>query len=83
MANYYSVPDATRRRIVEVHSLADEIQIYEGDLLIARHRMLEGRRQRSVLSGHRRSGRKCDIAAPSAIDGACSATIKVRTRVAS
>lgn len=23
--NYYSVPDATRRRIVEVHSLADEI----------------------------------------------------------
>lgn len=68
--NYYSVPDATRRRMVEVHSLADEIQIYEGDLLIARHPMLEGRRQRSVLSGHRRSGRKCDIAAPSVIDGA-------------
>jgi transposase len=59
--NYYSVPDATRRRMVEVHSLADEIQIFERDLLIARHPMLEGRRQRSVLSGHRKHHRKCDI----------------------
>lgn len=41
--NYYSVPDATRRRTVEVHSLADEIQIFEAGLLIARHPMLEGR----------------------------------------
>ncbi|MFT6473105.1 MAG: transposase [Qipengyuania sp.] len=67
--NYYSVPDATRRRMVEVHSLADEIQIFEGDLLIARHPMLEGRRQRSVLSGHRRPNRKCDISTPPAIHG--------------
>lgn len=67
--NYYSVPDATRRRMVEVHSLADEIQIFEGDLLIARHPMLDGRRQRSVLSGHRRPNRKRDISIMPAIDG--------------
>jgi len=67
--NYYSVPNATRKRLVEVHSLADEIQIFEGDLLIARHPMLEGRRQRSVLSGHRKLDRKCENAAPSKIIG--------------
>lgn len=55
--NYYSVPDATRRRVVEVHSLADEIQIFEDDCLIARHPLLEGRRQRSLLEGHRRQYR--------------------------
>lgn len=56
--NYYSVPDATRRRVVEVHSLADEIQIFEENRLIARHPILEGRRQRSLLDGHRRSPRR-------------------------
>ncbi len=58
--NYYSVPDATRRRVVEVHSLADEILIYEESRLIARHPMLEGRRQRSLLDGHRRTYRQRD-----------------------
>ena len=58
--NYYSVPDATRRRIVDVHSLADEIQIFEDDRLIARHPHLEGRRERSLLDGHRRRSRKKD-----------------------
>ena len=60
--NYYSVPDATRRRLVEVHSMADEIQIFEGDRLIARHPLLDGRRQRSLLDGHRRSARQQDQA---------------------
>ncbi|MEQ6335484.1 IS21 family transposase [Sphingobium sp. MK2] len=55
--NYYSVPDATRRRVVEVHSLADEIHIFEDNRLIARHPLLEGRRQRSLLEGHRRQYR--------------------------
>ena len=32
--NYYSVPDATRRRVVEVHSMADKIKIFEVDRLI-------------------------------------------------
>ena len=58
--NYYSVPDATRRRLVEVHSMADEIQIFEGDRLIARHPLLDGRRQRSLIEGHRRSARPGD-----------------------
>jgi hypothetical protein len=52
--NYYSVLDATRRRVVEVHSLADEIHIFEDNRLIARHPLLEGRRQRSLLEHHRR-----------------------------
>jgi len=58
--NYYSVPDTTRRRLVEVHSLADEIHIFEDDRLIARHPLLEGRRQRSLLEGHRRQYRPKD-----------------------
>jgi len=58
--NYYSVPDATRRRVVEVHSLADEIRIFENDRLIACHPLLEGRRQRSLLDGHRRHQRRND-----------------------
>lgn len=51
-------PAYTRRRVVEVHSLADEVQIFEGDKLIARHPMLEGRRERSLLPGHRKSAGK-------------------------
>lgn len=58
--NYYSVPDVTRRRVVEVHSLADEVHIFEDDRLIARHPLLEGRRQRSLLEGHRRIYRPKD-----------------------
>ena len=53
--NFYSVPDATRRRVVEVHSLADEIRIFEEGELIAAHPVLEGRRQRRVAPGHRKS----------------------------
>ena len=33
--NYYSVPDTTRRRVLEVHALADEIRIYEAGQLVA------------------------------------------------
>ena len=68
--NYYSFPDATRRRLVEVHSMADEIQIFEDDRLIARHPLLAGRRQRSLLKGHRRSTRQQDLATvPAALGG--------------
>jgi transposase len=52
--NLYSVPDATRKRLVEVHTLADEIRIFEADRLIAIHPVLEGRHQRSVAPGHRK-----------------------------
>jgi transposase len=52
--NLYSVPDATRKRVVEVHTLADEIRIFEAGRLIAAHPVLEGRHQRRVSPGHRR-----------------------------
>jgi hypothetical protein len=51
--NFYSVPDATRRRLVEVHTLADEVHIFEDGQLIASHPVLEGRYQRRVEPGHR------------------------------
>ncbi len=51
--NLYSVPDRTRR-VVEVHQLADEIQIYDAGRLVAVHPVLEGRRQYLIAPGHRR-----------------------------
>ncbi|MER8544029.1 IS21 family transposase, partial [Mesorhizobium sp. M1334] len=51
--NFYSVPDATRRRVVEVHTLAEEVRIFEDGALIATHPILEGRHQRHVEPGHR------------------------------
>ena len=53
--NLYSVPDATRRRVVEVHTLADEIRIFEDGRLIAAHAVLEGRHQRHIAPGHRKT----------------------------
>ncbi|MBB6511143.1 hypothetical protein F4695_004541 [Rhizobium soli] len=53
--NTYSVPDATRSRMVEVHSLADEVRIFENGTLIAAHPVLERRKQRRVHPDHRRS----------------------------
>lgn len=51
--NYYSVPDRTRKRVLEVHSLAREVRIFEEGTLLAAHSVLEGRRQSSILPGHR------------------------------
>ena len=51
--NLYSVPDCTRKRAVEVHTLADEIRIFEAGRLIASHPVLDGRGQRRVAAGHR------------------------------
>jgi hypothetical protein len=55
--NLYGVPDATRKRVIEVHTLADEVRIFEADTLIAAHPVLEGRHQRRVASGHRKMAR--------------------------
>jgi len=52
--NLYSVPDATRKRVVEVHTLANEVRIFEDGALIAAHPVLEGRHQRRVATGHRK-----------------------------
>jgi hypothetical protein len=49
----YSVPDCTRKRVVEVHTLADEVRIHEDGRLVAVHRVLEGRGQRRIAAGHR------------------------------
>ena len=51
--NLYSVPDGTRRRVVEVQTLAGTINILEDGKLIAAHPVLEGRGQRRIAAGHR------------------------------
>jgi len=51
--NKYSVPDGTRRRTVEVHSLSDEIRILEDGRLVASHPVLPGRGSRRVAADHR------------------------------
>lgn len=44
--NLYSVPDTTRRRIVDVHVCADEIRILENGAIVAIHTPLEGASRR-------------------------------------
>ena len=51
--NLYSVPDTTRRRPVEVHSMAHEVRILEQGQIIATHPVLDGRGQRRIIAGHR------------------------------
>lgn len=53
--NLYSVPDGTRRRVVEVQILPGEIRILEDGRPIAIHRPLQGRGRRALLPGHRSS----------------------------
>jgi transposase len=52
--NLYSVPDATRKRVVEVQSHPREIRIFEDRVLIAFHPVLEGKNQRRVDPAHRK-----------------------------
>src|SRR3954464_8216492 len=54
--NLYSVPDTTRRRVLEVHVLADEIRLFEAGTLVACHAPLDGRDQRRVDPAHRKTG---------------------------
>jgi hypothetical protein len=56
----YSVPEATRKGVVEVHTLADEVRIFEDGRLIDAHPALEGRHQRQVAAGHRKMPRGRD-----------------------
>ena len=51
--NYYSVPETTRKRTVEVQNLVDEIRIFEDGACIAHHPVLEGRNRRRVDPTHR------------------------------
>jgi transposase len=52
--NLYSVPDTTRRRILDVHVMADAIGIFEDGTLVASHAPLEGRDQKSLDPAHRK-----------------------------
>jgi transposase len=53
--NQYSVPDTTRRRIVEVQNHPAEVRIFEDGLLIACHPVLDGKNQRRVDPSHRKA----------------------------
>ncbi|MGH8567885.1 MAG: IS21 family transposase, partial [Gammaproteobacteria bacterium] len=63
--NFYSVPDGTRQRAVEVHALLDEVQIFEDGRLIAAHPWQEGTLQRRVSQGHRRFPARVTDSTPS------------------
>ena len=52
--NQYSVPDTTRRRIVEVQNHPAEVRIFEDGQLIASHPVMEGKNQRRVDPSHRK-----------------------------
>jgi hypothetical protein len=53
--NLYSVPDTSRRRVLDVHVFADEIRIFEDGALIASHIPLEGRDQKHLDPAHRKA----------------------------
>ena len=53
--NLYSVPNTTRKRVLEVQSHPSEIRIFEEGHLIARHPVLEGRNLRRVDPSHRKA----------------------------
>ena len=52
--NLYSVPDTTRRRVLDVHVFADAIRIFEDGKLIAAHAPLEGRGEKRLDPPHRK-----------------------------
>lgn len=53
--NFYSVPDTTRRRTLEVQHHATEVRIYEDGQLIACHPVLEGKALRRIDPAHRKA----------------------------
>jgi hypothetical protein len=57
--NLYNVPDTTRRRVFDVHVLADEIRIFEEGTLVATHAPLEGRGKKRLDPSHRKPVSSC------------------------
>jgi transposase len=53
--NLYSVPDSTRRRMVEVQHHPKEVRVFEDGRLIASHPVLEGKNLRRVDPRHRQA----------------------------
>ena len=64
--NFYSVPDTTRRRTLEVQHHVTELRIFEDGQLVARHPVLEGKARRRVDPAHRKAPPKRPAAPPSA-----------------
>jgi len=52
--NLYSVPDTTRKRVLDVQSHPKEIRIFEDGALIAVHPVLDGKNRRRVDPAHRK-----------------------------
>jgi hypothetical protein len=61
--NLYSVPDATRKRVLDVQNHPKEIRIFEDGALVAVHPVLDGKNRRRVDPAHR----KAPQAAPTAV----------------
>ena len=53
--NLYSVPDATRKRMLDVQNHPKEIRIFEDGALIAIHPVLDGKNRRRVDPAHRKA----------------------------
>ncbi len=64
--NFYSVPDTTRRRTLEVQHHVTELRIFEDGQLIARHPVLEGKARRRIDPAHRKAPPKRPAPPPAA-----------------
>ncbi len=53
VGNLYSVPDAARKRALEIHIHAGQLHILENGALIAVHPVLEGKNQCRLDPSHR------------------------------
>ncbi len=53
--NLYSVPDTTRKRLLDVQSHPKEIRIFEDGALVAVHPVLDGKNRRRVDPAHRKA----------------------------
>ena len=51
--NLYSVPDTSKRRVLDVQSHPSEVRIFEDGTLIAAHPVLEGKNLRRLDPAHR------------------------------
>jgi len=53
--NLYSVPDTTRKRVLDVQSHPKEIRIFEDGALIGVHPVLDGKHRRHIDPAHRKA----------------------------
>ena len=62
--NHYSVPDTTRKRVLEVQNHTQEIRTFEDGVEIARHSVLEGKNRRRVDPAHRKAPPRSRVPEP-------------------